>query len=187
MLHLVMITLLFFSQEITQRLLEQLNTIRIQPQTIIDLGAGTGYSTDLLTQRYPQAQVIAIDLSTQMSLQNKQKNSANKTCCFIAADAEELPLVTDSVDIIFSNLLLHWCNDVPAVFAEIQRVLKPGGLFIFSMLGPDTFKEVRQSWAQIDDYAHTHTFTDMHNIGDETARQPFYWSRYGSRIFNTDL
>ncbi len=91
---------------------------------------------------------------------------------FICADAEQLPLSAQSVDLIFSNLAMQWC-DIEAVFAECQRILKPGGLFLFSTFGPDTLVELRQSWKQVDTQQHVNTFIDMHDIGDALIRQGF--------------
>ena len=71
---------------------------------------------------------------------------------------------------VFSNLTLQWCNDLDHVFGEIRRILKPGGLFMFSTLGPDTLKELRESWRKVDQYNHVNAFMDMHDIGDALMR-----------------
>jgi malonyl-CoA O-methyltransferase len=77
-----------------------------------------------------------------------------------------LPLVEQSVDLLVSNLMLHLCERLDLVFDQFRRVLKPGGLLLFSYPGPDTLSELRQSWAAVDDQPHVQLFLDMHDIGD---------------------
>jgi malonyl-CoA O-methyltransferase len=74
---------------------------------------------------------------------------------------------------IFSNLSLQWCNDLGQVLSEFCRVLKPGGLLMFSTFGPDTLKELRESWSKVDQYSHVNAFMDMHDIGDALVRARF--------------
>ncbi|MCK5092141.1 MAG: methyltransferase domain-containing protein, partial [Gammaproteobacteria bacterium] len=81
-------------------------------------------------------------------------------------DAEILPLKENSCDLIFSNLTLQWCNDLNNTFKEFSRVLKPGGLLLFTSFGPDTLIELRSSWAAVDDFQHVSGFIDMHHVGD---------------------
>jgi malonyl-CoA O-methyltransferase len=78
----------------------------------------------------------------------------------------QLPLADNSVDLLVSNLMLQWCNDLPTVFREWVRVLKPQGALLFSTFGPDTLKELRDSWMQVDTASHVNLFIDMHDIGD---------------------
>jgi len=77
-----------------------------------------------------------------------------------------LPLADQSVDLLFSNLCLQWCEDLGVVFAEFRRVLRPGGWLLFTSFGPDTLTELRQSWAAVDQAAHVNVFLDMHDVGD---------------------
>jgi malonyl-CoA O-methyltransferase len=81
-----------------------------------------------------------------------------------------LPFVDSSVDIVFSSLMLQWCDPVDVVLAEVRRVLKPDGFFAFSTFGPDTLKELRAAWAEVDGYNHVNQFVDMHDIGEALVR-----------------
>jgi malonyl-CoA O-methyltransferase len=74
---------------------------------------------------------------------------------------------------LFSNLTLQWCGDLQQTFAEFRRVLKPGGLLLFTTLGPDTLKELRESWRQVDGAVHVNEFIDMHDIGDALVQTKF--------------
>jgi malonyl-CoA O-methyltransferase len=160
--------------EVGERLLERLDYIRHVPGMIMDVGAGTGYCTDALLKRYRKAQVVALDLSVAMLKKTAARQpfyqrgrlrglGRLRTLC---ADAEQLPLADASCDMLFSNLTLQWCNDLQQTFREFRRVLRPGGMLLFSTFGPDTLKELRASWSAADDYPHVSRFLDMHDIGD---------------------
>jgi malonyl-CoA O-methyltransferase len=88
----------------------------------------------------------------------------------VQADARALPFEDASIDLVFSNLMLPWVDDPAAVFAEVARVLKKEGLFVFSTLGPDSFIEIREAWGAIDAGEHVNRFPDMHDVGDALVR-----------------
>ena len=162
--------------EIGQRMMERLLLIRIQPGWIADIGAGTCRLTKKLHRQYPRSSMIAVDIAESMLAQSGRaplwrfrKPPLHRVC----GDAEQLPMLDASVDMIFSNLSLQWCNDLDHVFAEFRRVLKPDGLLLFSTFGPDTLIELRQCWHSIDRYNHINTFIDMHDIGDALLRCGF--------------
>lgn len=163
----------FFQHEVANRLFERLDYINIEPKLILDLGAGTGYSVKKLEQRYKKAKIIAIDLAEKMLQKSKEDTRWFDRKRHICADAEQLPLKEKTVDLIFSNLMLHWCNDIGGAIAEMKRILKPNGLLLFSTLGPDTLYELRESWGKVDAKEHVHPFTDMHLIGDGLQKAHF--------------
>jgi malonyl-CoA O-methyltransferase len=156
-------------------LLDRLSLVTLQPKSILDLGVGTGRNLNLLAKRYPKAELIAIDIATEMvkqarltyqqdeGLRRWLPNTTKPT--YLVGDAEQLPLADNSVDLVFANLALQWC-DPRVSFAEIQRILRTDGLLMFTTLGPDTLHELRQSWASVDDYTHINMFYDMHDVGE---------------------
>jgi malonyl-CoA O-methyltransferase len=156
-------------------LLDRLSLVTLQPKRVLDLGVGTGRNLTLLAKRYPNAQMLALDIAPAMlqhARQRYQKVSGIKRWLpysnmpfYLAGDAEKLPLADNSVDLVFANLALQWC-DPRMSFAEIQRVLRPDGLLMFTTLGPDTLRELRQAWAEVDDYPHVNMFFDMHDVGE---------------------
>jgi malonyl-CoA O-methyltransferase len=77
---------------------------------------------------------------------------------WLVGDAEAIPLATASVDLIFSSLAVQWCQQPQQLFAELARVLKPGGRCVFTSLGPDTLCELRQAWATVDARQHVNSF-----------------------------
>jgi len=165
-------------REVGARMLERLDLMRLSPAIILDIGAGTGHASAALARRYKNTRVIAIDLAVPMLKQAQTHvprldKWLGGRQAFVCADAERLPLLSASADMIFSNLTLQWCDDLDLIFTEFRRVLKPGGLLMFSTFGPDTLKELRRSWSQVDDFSHINTFIDMHDVGDALMRAQF--------------
>ena len=153
-------------REVQAALLERLDFYTQAPQRVIDVGAGTGRGSALLKQRYAKAEVIAVDLALPMLRAAKQHASWLKPFQRVCAEATALPLLVHSVDVLHSNLCFQWIDDLPALFNECARILKPGGLLAFSTFGPDTLKELRASWAEADQQPHVSRFLDMHDVGD---------------------
>lgn len=156
-------------------LLERLHGIRLQAQTILDLGCGTGYFASFLKKVYPLAEIIGFDKSHGMlkQAQIKEKKEEFSQVRWLGGQAESLPFRDHSFELVYSNLMLHWSTDFAAALKELRRVLKPGGLLLFSMVGADTLKELRYGWAQVDDNSHVHIFPDMHDLGDALLQTTF--------------
>ena len=155
--------------EVCNRLLEKLEIVKITPKFILDAGAGTGKAIPALFDRYKKAQVVALDLSENMLEQSSRHGGFFRSPHLVCADIEKLPFADDSFDLIFSSLSMQWCNDLDAALLEAKRVLKPGGLFVFSTFGPDTLKELRHSWAQVDERS------EERRVGKECRSR---WSPY---------
>jgi malonyl-CoA O-methyltransferase len=158
--------------EVREDLLQRLLLVTLVPHVVLDAGAGTGHASRALKRLYPKAQVVALDSSLQMLKVAAKQQSWLRPFERVCADAELLPLRDGSVDLIVSNLMLQWCNP-DAVFAEFRRVLKPSGLLSFSAFGPDTLRELRTAWGQIDAHSHVNQFIDMHDLGDALVRNGF--------------
>lgn len=164
-------------QEVANRLVDRMEFMAMKPVSILDAGSGTGFVSQLLTERFPKAKITALDLAFNMLKQAKSKRSFkqrwNKKFNYVNAEVENLPFADASVELIISGLTLQWCQDLPKVFKEFRRVLAPGGLLLFSSFGPDTLRELRQSWAEVDDLAHVNAFVDMHEVGDALMQSGF--------------
>jgi len=160
-------------REIGRRMLERLEYIRLQPKMIVDIGAGTGEASASLIRLYPKASVIALDFALPMLHRAKRRGRILRRPLPLCADLEQLPLAAHSVDIIYSNAALQWCSDLSSTFREFRRVLRPGGLLMFTTFGPDTLKELRSAWAQVDGGIHVSSFVDMHEIGDMLVESQF--------------
>ncbi|KRF02182.1 malonyl-[acyl-carrier protein] O-methyltransferase BioC [Frateuria sp. Soil773] len=153
-------------REVQQVLLGRLDFYLPSPARVLDVGAGTGRGSALLKKRWPQAQVLALDLALPMLQAAKRHAGWLKPFQRVCAEATRLPLPDHSVDVLHSNLCFQWIDDLPALFGECARVLRPGGLLAFSTFGPDTLKELRAAWAAADRQPHVGRFLDMHDVGD---------------------
>jgi malonyl-CoA O-methyltransferase len=157
--------------EVCRRMLGRLEYLKHRPATILDAGSGTGNALAGLGQRYPEARLIALDIALAMLRRGRQrlpwwKGLFTRGVQAVCGDIERLPLKDASVGMVWSNLALQWVNDLPRAFAEMRRVLVPGGLLMFSTFGPDTLKELRRAYQDIDRHTHVNRFIDMHDIGD---------------------
>lgn len=160
-------------REVAARMLERLDFVRVNPARILDLGCGTGQATHALVGRYRRGRVIALDVAFEMLGRTRAAAGWWRKPLLVGGDAESLPLANASIDLICSSLTLHWCNDLDRTLRELRRVLTPGGLLLMTMLGPDTLKELRASWAASDDHDHVNGFIDMHDVGDAMMRAGF--------------
>ena len=153
-------------ERVRNELLGRLEDFPLAPKSILDLGAGTGHSSRALKRRYPAAIVVAVDIAPGMLEKAREQSRWLRRFERVRADAYSLPFAAGSFDLIFSSLMLQWCDDLDAVFAEIARVLKPGGALIFSTFGPDTLLELRESWLATDAPGnHVNHFFDAPSLG----------------------
>lgn len=150
----------FLHTRLREELLSRLDYTALEPRVVLDLGCGTGGAFSALATRYPKARRLAVDHARAMLA------VAGDNALRFCADAQRLPLAADSVDLVFCNLLLAYSPNPVPVLAEIARVLRSPGLCLFSTLGPDTLIELREAWAEVDDYTHAVRFPDMHDLGD---------------------
>ncbi len=160
----------FIQREIGKRLEERLDDIKLSPHRVMDLGCGTGKQLEALAKRYPAAEIVAVDHSVSML---QQADKLGNNIIRVSSDAERLPFPDHSFDLIFSNLMFQWCDPLLPALSECFRLLKEGGLIMFSTLGPDTLQELRYCWSQIDKAPHVNTFLDMHPIGDMLLKVSF--------------
>jgi malonyl-CoA O-methyltransferase len=156
--------------EVSAELLGRLEAFRFAPAVVLDLGAGTGRVTRELKRRYPRALVLALDLAPGMLREAQRHQHLWRRFERVCGDALRLPLADASVDLVFSNLMLQWCEPLDAALAEVRRVLKPGGFFAFSTFGRDTLHELRGAWAQADGFNHVNHFPEVHEAGDAVVR-----------------
>ncbi len=156
--------------QVGDELLSRLEPFDFRPEIILDLGAGTGRAAAQLKRRFRRSLVIALDLAPGMLHQSGRHQRLFRRFERVCADAARLPLEPASVDLVFSNLMLQWCDPLDPVFAEVRRVLKPQGFFVFTTFGPDTLKELRAAWAEADTHNHVNRFLDMHDVGDALVR-----------------
>jgi malonyl-CoA O-methyltransferase len=152
--------------QVAAELLERLDAFRFSPRVVLDLGAGTGRVTRELKRRYPRSQVIALDIAPGMLREARRHLRPWRPFARVCGDALRLPLKDASVDLVFSSLMLQWCEPLSQACLEVRRVLSADGFFAFSTFGPDTLHELREAWAQADGYTHVNRFADVRDVGD---------------------
>jgi malonyl-CoA O-methyltransferase len=164
------------------RMLERLDLVRLAPLRILDAGSGTGTTARAVAHRYPRARITALDFCLPALRMQRGggfwaevlraamgRGAMNRVC----ADFERLPVRTGVMDLVISNLALHWSDAPEAAFSEMQRVLRGGGLLMFTTLGPDTLKELAQASANAGGRSPVHHLIDMHDLGDMLVRSGF--------------
>jgi malonyl-CoA O-methyltransferase len=160
------------AREVEARMLERLQYIKLEPGRILDAGCGDGHGAKRLAERYPGARVLALDFALPMLRAARSHDHWLRRVLkrarvdYLCADFAATPLPAASVDLAWSNLALHCAGDPQPAFKELARVLKTGGLLMFSCYGPDTLKELKSAFAAGDGAAHVHGFIDMHDLGD---------------------
>lgn len=136
------------AHEVEARLLERLDFIRLQPQLIVNLATATDKLGPLLAKRYRKAKVLVVaDTLSTLPTARRQVGWFTRQR-FVSASNTSLPLCDQSVDLIIANLLVS----TPALWQELSRLLKPGGVLLFSMQASDNFS------------------VDMHTVGDGLIR-----------------
>lgn len=130
---------------------------------ILDLGCGTGFLTRQFMTDYVDQSVIALDIALPM-LRTARRKTQDLPVDYLCADAEKLPFADNSLQQIYSNLALQWCQDLSAVLTDMRRLLRPGGQLVFSTFGPATLRELKAAWAAVDDFAHVNDFYSLEQI-----------------------
>ena len=148
-------------KEVAHRLISRLKFFKLKPKNILDLGCGTGFCGLELQKIFPQANIINLDFSFDMCTMAKQKLSQ-----IVCADIYRLPFKPNSIDLIVSNFTFQWCADLISVFKLIKKITVADGLFMFSTIGSTSLKELRQSWAMVDDYSRVNEFYNIYQVGD---------------------
>ena len=156
-------------------MLERLEYIKLDPARVLDAGCGPAREAAALQARYPDCNVVLLDAALPMlQLASAERSMFSRLWrthkrAAVCADMERMPLASASIGLAWSNMALHWVADPVRAIAELQRVLVPGGLVMFSTVGPDTLKELRA----VTPGARVHAFADMHDIGDELIAAGF--------------
>ena len=175
-------------REVSRRLAERLDVVKLVPSVALDAGCGTGEALGELATRYPNARWVALDAAAPMVDAARARWQRSRSLvtrllgplargagapAYVCGDVTALPLAHSSVELVWSNLVLQWVDDPRRAFEEFRRVLAVGGLLTFTTFGPDTLKELSRAFAGIDGYTHVSRFLDMHDLGDMLVQSGF--------------
>jgi malonyl-CoA O-methyltransferase len=153
-------------RDVGYELLAWLNKENLAQAKVLDLGCGTGYFSEKILKRHSNVEIIGLDIAQGM-LKHAKQHRGQADMQWLCADAEQLPLSASSIDVVFSSLAIQWCENVPQMFSEVQRVLKPNGSALIASLGPHSLFELKKSWAAVDEKVHVNRFVSMNSIIDQ--------------------
>lgn len=134
--------------------------VDLAPTAILDAGCGTGYGARWLEEKWPQAHLVLIDFASGMLAAARSRSAGASIIC---ADIETLPVAEHGFDLYWSSLAWQW-NDPRRCLAEAGQVLAPGGALAVATLGADNFPELRQAFADVDDYSHVLTISSPERL-----------------------
>lgn len=159
--------------EVGRRLLERTDFCRREPRRVLDLGCGTGACSVELKKKFRRARVIGVDSATMMLAQLRRRASLLRPVSVVCADLSSLPFPQAAADLVFCNLAAYWSPDPGALFGEFRRVLQPGGMLLFSTLGPASLRELRDAWAESDSELRFPDFPDLLEVGNALVAAGF--------------
>lgn len=178
----------FLHGEIAQRMFDRLRLIKLAPKVILDAGCSSGRRLDGLLKRFtPVERMIGQDhcaltlkwaqsrfepegfwqrtLST-LGLKSARSEFSNTSFEWLDGDLAQTGLAPNSVDLVWSNLALHWHPRPHDVLREWGRITRPGGLVFFSSYGPSTLVQLRHAIESAGLHTAMMSFVDMHDFGD---------------------
>ena len=179
----------FLYGEVARRMDERLRLVRLDPKIMLDAGCGAGTQIPLLHARYPDTHLIGQDHNAgllRLAQQRTRKlfphglrewirrlSGRPAPVSWIMSDLATTSLAPESIDLVWSNLALHWHPAPHEVLQEWGRIIRPNGLVFFSCFGPATMQELRQALVSARLITATPSFVDMHDFGDLLIEKGF--------------
>jgi malonyl-CoA O-methyltransferase len=164
-------------REVARRMAERLSFIKLKPDRVIDWWSHLGASAQVLAQACPRAQRALVEPTPAL----RARGAATSAPWWSSRRWRMAPprvLFEDDVpdasaQLVWANMMLHACASPPAVFARWQRALEVGGFVMFSTLGPDTLRELRELYRHLAWPPPAADFVDMHDLGDMLVHAGF--------------
>lgn len=161
-------------RKVAENLVEmlELSTAKVgeaEPSTVLDLGCGTGFVSEMLQKKQQAVSLVMMDLSRAMLKRARKKFSEKKSQstssqAFVTADMDQLPFAENTFDLVVSSMSVQWSADTEKLLAQVYSCLKPGGRFLFATVGETTLHELAQAWREVDDYVHVNRFLSQTDI-----------------------
>lgn len=140
----------FLIQFSSEDIMDRITTMTIRAHDILELGARSGTLTKRLLEKYPNSNITACDISQKMLTLNPALKK-------ILLDEEEMEPESEKFSLIVSVLNTHWINDLPKFFKTINKTLTSDGVFIASLFGGTTLKNLRRALVKAEiATGHTH-------------------------------
>jgi NADH dehydrogenase [ubiquinone] 1 alpha subcomplex assembly factor 5 len=150
----------YFRQEIARRLVDRLDDIKREEgfPLALEIGSGTGHIHRMICSDDAFVgeggiggvrKLVQLDSSQEMLYRDQDIPVEGAQRCgtyrLVADEEGKFPFPDGTFDLVISSVALHWVNDLPGLFLEAKRVLKPDGCFMFAMVGGSTLPELRAS------------------------------------------
>jgi malonyl-CoA O-methyltransferase len=133
-------------KRVTDRFVELLTEVTAPPEAMLDIGAGTGRLLESLHNKFPDTELVGVDLAFGMTSHAKKRFLESSKVSLVCGDAECLPFREGSFDLVVSTSTYQWIDPLETAFAEVFRVLKPNSRFSFALFGEKTLFELRESY-----------------------------------------
>lgn len=162
-------------EEVAGRMAERLTYIKLQPRRVLDASPTLGASGELLRRAYPDAEMLWHEADAALAAraaEARQRNWWRKLRGAASGQVATLPAKPE-VDLLWSNMALHACADLPGLLAQWQASIAVGGFVMFSCFGPDSFVELRGLYARRGWGLPAPDWWDMHDIGDLVLKAGF--------------
>lgn len=158
-------------QEAARRLAERLLPMRLEPRRVLDWWAGPGAGHAALRERYPQAEIVAVEPDAAWLARAARGSRPRwwplgRAARAPAHEASEPDAALGRAGLVWANMVLHGVVDPPTLFARWHALLEVEGLAAFSCLGPGSLGELREIYADLGWPTPTPGFIDMHDLGD---------------------
>lgn len=141
-------------------------------ERIVDLGCGTGYFSEKLNRQFNNASLTCFDLSEVMLEQTKLRQLSDVT--FQLGDIDAISFAENSVDVIYSNLVVQWSNNLQNCLTQVHKCLKAGGRAYISTLINGTLHELTEAWKSVDNNPHTNHFLSLKDIQFTVEQSNFH-------------
>lgn len=169
----------FLLREAAERLTDRLLDVALAFPMALDLGCHTGQVAAAIGQSAAARSKIGALVQTDVSPKMAGLARRNSGCATATADEEFLPFADNALDLVLSNLSLHWVNDLPGALAQIRRAIKPNGLFLATLFGGETLRELRSALLEAEAETtggagpRVSPFTDVRDAGNLLTRAGF--------------
>ena len=162
----------FLWREVASRLRERLSVMAVDVDRLIDVGCGQGPDLLWLRKRFPQSQVICVDGAFPPVRQASRNNRVTEAA-WLCGNAETMLFQPETFDLVWSNMMLHWAEDIGAVLSNWHQMLRQEGLLLFSCLGYGSLHELYHAFERLDGYGHVMTFPDCQQLGEALVQSGF--------------
>ena len=153
--------------KISDSLFDRLDLSKISPESIIDLGCGTGRNSLLLKKRFKKALLINFDFAEEMlfiAMAKKNYFKDKNYISYVCGDIENLTFKDNAFDLIWSSSTIQWCNNLSKTINSFKSILRPNGLFTFSTFGPKTLFELKHAAESVSNFPQGIDFMSKNDI-----------------------